>query len=323
MPRTLGVVMDPIGAIHITKDTTLALLLEAQQRGYALRYMEPEHLFDRDGVPRARMHPLEVGRETGAHYSLGTAEDRPLTDLDTVLMRKDPPFDMAYIYQTYILERAQGHTLVVNNPQGLRDLNEKMAAALFPDLAPPTLVARDPAVFHDFLHEQGTIILKPLDARGGEGIYRIHAGDPNFIPAVEALTARGTRFAMAQGYIAAAEAGDKRILLIDGEPVPHGLLRVPPAGDFRGNISAGATTELVALDDRDLAICERIGPELRRRGILFAGLDVIGGSVTEINITSPTGIQEMDRYAGTRIAGDLLDALERRLQAGPPFHASA
>ena len=323
MPRTLGVVMDPIGDIHIGKDTTFAMLLEAQQRGYAVRYMEPRHLFGRDERTWARMYPLEVRREPGSHYSLGEAERRPLTDLDLVLMRKDPPFDMEYIYQTYLLERVLDTTLVSNHPASLRDANEKMFTAYFPGLAPPTLVARDPREIYAFLREQGAVILKPLDAMGGSGIFLVRTGDPNFNSVVESLTARGTRFAMAQRFLPEAAEGDKRIILVEGEPIPHGLLRVPGGEDFRGNINAGATTHLAELSERDREICARIGPELRRRGLTFVGIDVIGGYVTEINVTSPTGVQELDHFAGTSICGQLFDALERRLAQGPPFHDPA
>jgi len=323
MSKTLGVVMDPIGDIHIGKDTTFAMLLEAQRRGYTLYYMEPGHLYGRDEVPWARRYPIEVRRDPGNHYELGEAENGPLTDLDLVLMRKDPPFDMEYIYLTYLLERALDHTLVVNHPGSLRGANEKMFTAYFPGLAPPTLVARDARVIHEFLQEQEALILKPLDARGGEGIFLVRKGDPNFNVVVETLTHRGTRFAMAQAYLPAAGQGDKRIILVDGEPIPHGLLRVPGGADFRGNISAGATTELAELTERDREICARIGPELRRRGLTFVGIDVIGDYVTEINVTSPTGVQELDYYAGTNICGQLFEALERQLEQGPPFHGPA
>ncbi|HKJ70967.1 MAG TPA: glutathione synthase [Gammaproteobacteria bacterium] len=320
MPYSLGVVMDPIGDIPIKKDTTFAMLLEAQRRGHEVFYMEPRHLYGRDAAPMARMYPVEVRREPGNHYTLGDEVHRPLTELDAVLMRKDPPFDMEYVYQTYLLERALGSTLVVNHPRSLRDANEKMFTAYFPELAPPTVVARDPRVFLDFLHEQETVILKPLDAMGGTGIFLVQAGDPNFNSVVESLTHRGTRYAMAQAFLPEAAEGDKRIILIDGEPIPFGLLRVPGGGDFRGNINAGATTELAELSDRDRAICERLGPELRARGLVFVGIDVIGDHVTEINVTSPTGVQELDYYAGTNICADLFEAIERRLAAGPPYH---
>ncbi len=323
MTRDLGVLMDPIGDIHIGKDTTFAMLLEAQRRGYALRYMEPGHLFGRDEVTGARMYPLEVRREPGRHYTLGEAERRPLGELDLVLMRKDPPFDMEYVYQTYLLERVLDTTLVSNHPASLRDANEKMFTAYFPGLAPPTLVARDPREFYAFLREQEAIILKPLDAMGGTGIFLVRAGDPNFNSVVESLTHRGRRFAMAQRYLPEAAEGDKRIILIDGEPVPHGLLRVPGQGDFRGNINVGATTQLATLTERDREICARLGPELRRRGLAFVGIDVIGGYLTEINVTSPTGVQELDHYAGTNICGQLFDTLEHRVEQGPPFHAPA
>lgn len=319
MAARIGVLMDPIGDIHIGKDTTFAMLLEAQRRGHQILYMEPGHLFARGAIPWARMYPLEVRREQGRHYILGAEEHRALSELDLVLMRKDPPFDMEYIYQTYLLERALPSTLVFNHPQSLRDANEKMFGACFPEIAPPTLVARDPRAFRDFLREEGAMVCKPLDAMGGSGIFLLRDGDPNFNSVVESLTHRGTRFAMAQRYLPEATEGDKRLLLIEGEPIPHGLMRVPGGGDFRGNISAGATTHLVELDDRDREICRILGPELRRRGLVFAGIDVIGGFVTEINVTSPTGVQEMDYYAGTNICATLFDALERRLEQGPPY----
>ncbi|MEF8792589.1 glutathione synthase [Thiohalorhabdus sp.] len=323
MPYSIGVVMDPIGDIPIKKDTTFAMLLEAQRRGHDVYYMEPRHLYGRDDIPMARMYPVEVRPEPGHHYTLGDEHHRPLTELDAVLMRKDPPFDMEYVYQTYLLERALASTLVVNHPRSLRDANEKMFTAYFPDLAPATVVARDPRVFHDFLHEQGTVVLKPLDAMGGSGIFLVQAGDPNFNSVVESLTHRGTRYAMAQAFLPEAAEGDKRIILIDGEPVPYGLLRIPGGGDFRGNINAGATTELADLDDGDYRICQGLAPELRARGLTFVGIDVIAGLVTEINVTSPTGVQELDYYANTHICATLFDAIEGRLAAGPPYHEPA
>jgi glutathione synthase len=316
MALRIGVVMDPIGDIHIGKDSTFAMLLEAQARGHACYYMEPAHVSARDRTPWGRMAPITVRREPGSHYELGAWQHRPLNDLDVVLMRKDPPFDMEYIYLTYLLERALPGTLVVNHPQALRDANEKMYVAHFEGLGPPTLVARSAREFHDFLQEHGEIIVKPLDARGGEGIFHLRRGDPNFNVAIETLTHRGQRFGMAQRYQPEAREGDKRILLVDGEPIPHGLNRVPAEGDARGNISAGATTHLADLNERDHEICARLGPELRERGLVFVGIDVIGGWVTEINVTSPTGIQELDHYASTNVAGALFDAIERRTGDG-------
>ncbi len=318
MGAQIGVLMDPIGDIHIGKDTTFAMLLEAQRRGHDILYMEPRHLFGRDAVPWARMFPLTVRRETGSHYTVGEAITQPLTELDLVLMRKDPPFDMEYIYQTYLLERALGSTLVVNHPRSLRDANEKLFATWFPELTPPTLVARDPRAFHEFLKEEQAVVCKPLDAMGGSGIFLLREGDLNFNSLIESLTHRGTRFALAQRYLSKAAQGDKRILLIEGEPIPFGLMRVPGSGDFRGNISVGATTHAVGLDARDWEICQSLGPELRRRDLLFTGIDVIGGFVTEINVTSPTGVQEMDYHAGTEVCVTLFDALERRLNRAPP-----
>ncbi len=316
MARSLGVVMDPIGEIHIEKDTTLAMLLEAQARGYWLYYMEPHYLFLRDQTPWAQMFPLQVTRQWGNHYLLGTEECCPLSRLDGILMRKDPPFDMEYIYLTYILERALPETWVINHPAALREANEKMFTTYFPGLSPQTLVARRLGEFVTFLQEHGEIVLKPLEGRGGEGVFLVSQGERNFNVIIETLTQRGRRFVMAQKYLREAEKGDKRIILIDGEPIPYGLMRVPQKGDPRGNISAGATTHLVELSSRDREICAQLAPELRRCGLFFVGIDIIGGFLTEINVTSPTGVQELDRYAGINICDSLFTILEERLEGG-------
>ncbi len=314
MAVTLAVLMDPIGGIQVKKDSTLAMLLAAQARGWTLRYLEQADLYTRDGEPRAALRPLAVRDDPADWFELGPAEDRPLADCDVLLMRKDPPFDMEYIYTTYQLELAeQAGLLVVNRPRALRDANEKLFTAWFPDCTPPTLVSRDPARLRRFLEEQGDVVLKPLDGMGGASIFRLCRGDPNISVVLETLTDHGRRSAMAQRYLPEIRAGDKRILLVDGTPVPYALARIPAPGETRGNLAAGGRGEGVPLGARDREICARVGPELKARGILFAGLDVIGDALTEINVTSPTCIRELDALYGLDIAGQLMDAIARRL----------
>jgi len=308
--------MDPIGSINIKKDSSFAMMLAAQRQGWALHYMEVGDLFLRDGVVQARMRPIEVRDDAADWFGLGTASEQPLHALDAVLMRKDPPFDMEYVYATYLLELARdAGCLVVNDPQTLRDANEKVFAAYFPQCCPPLAVTRRADVLRDFLAEHGDIVLKPLDGMGGRSIFHVRRGDPNTGVIIETLTAHGHRFCMAQRYIPEIESGDKRVLLVDGEPVPHVLARIPAGGDSRGNLAAGARAETRPLSARDRWIAEQVGPSLHARGVLFAGLDVIGDWLTEINITSPTCIREIDRDCGTDIAGDLMRVLAERLDA--------
>lgn len=310
----LGVVMDPIGSIHFHKDSTLAMLLAAQRRGWSIRYMEQRDLYQRDGRSRARMRPLRVHDDPAHWFDPGAPEDRPLAELDVVLMRKDPPFDMEYIYTTYLLEQAEAEgTVVVNRPAALRDANEKLFAARFPDCIPPTLVSRDRDQLAAFIAEQGTAVLKPLEAMGGASIFRVAHGDLNTRVIIQSLTDDGRQFVMAQRFIPEITAGDKRILVVDGEPIPYALARVPPEGDFRGNLAAGGKGAGVPLSDGDRRICERVAPLLREKGLIFVGLDVIGDYLTEVNVTSPTCIRELDREYGLDIGGRLLDAVARRL----------
>jgi glutathione synthase len=318
-PRRLGVVMDAIGAITYAKDSTLAMLLAAQQRGFELLYLEQRDLLLRDGVAEGHMRPLTVRADPADWYTLGPAVTAPLRVLDCLLMRKDPPFDIEYIYSTYILERAELEgVLVVNRPQGLRDINEKAYTAWFPQCCAATLITRDMAEMGGFLREHGKIVVKPLDGMGGRSIFVLEKADRNARVVFETLTDYGSRFAIAQRYLPEiAESGDARVLLIEGEPVPYALARMPSAEDHRGNLAAGARGVGRPLNERDRWLAGQIGPALARQGMLFVGLDVIGGFVTEINVTSPTGIRELDKQFGIHIGELLMDAIERRLAARP------
>jgi glutathione synthase len=310
----LGVVMDPIGSIKAYKDSTLAMLLEAQARGWPIRYMEQGDLFLRDGQALARQRGLKVFDDAGRWFEWGEETTGPLSDLDVILMRKDPPFDMEYVYTTYLLERAEDTgVLVVNRPRSLRDANEKLFTAWFPQCTPPTLVTRAAGRIRDFLAEHGDIVLKPLGGMGGESVFRVRRDDPNVNVTIETLTAHASRYAMAQRFLPEIAQGDKRILLIDGEPVPYALARVPAAGETRGNLAAGGTGTGVPLSERDRWICAQVGPVLREKGLLFVGLDVIGDYLTEINVTSPTCIRELDRQYGLHISARLMDAIADRL----------
>ncbi len=313
--RRLGVVMDPIRAIKPAKDSTLAMLLEAQSRGWEIRYMEQADLWVRDGHLQARTRGLKVRDSMEDWFELDEPRPEPLATLDVILMRKDPPFDMEYIYTTYLLERAEeAGCLVVNRTGSLRDVSEKAYTMWFADCCPPTLITRSMEEMRAFLTDHGSIVVKPLDGMGGRSIFVVHAGDPNSNVIFETITSSGARFAMAQKYIAEiTEGGDKRILIIDGEPYPHALARIPAPGDNRGNLAVGARAEGRALTERDRWICNRVGPVLREKGIIFAGLDVIGDYLTEINVTSPTGIRELQKFFGDNIAGLMFDAIEARL----------
>ncbi|MBK1716151.1 glutathione synthase [Thiocystis violacea] len=314
MPIQVGFVMDPIGSIKIKKDSTFAMMLAARRRGWALWYMEVADLRLVDGRTLARARSIEVIDDPGGWFRFGDEARLPLDELDVVLMRKDPPFDMEYIYATYLLEQAQrGGCLIVNDPRSLRDANEKVFTALFPQCAPPTLITRQAGDIRDFQARHGDIILKPLHGMGGASVFLIRPGDPNLSVIVETLTEHGQRFCMAQRFIPEIRDGDKRILMIDGEAVPFCLARIPAPGETRGNLAAGASAEARPLTERDRWIAGQVGPELRARGILFAGLDVIGDFLTEINVTSPTCIRELDAAFGLDIAADLMDRIETRL----------
>jgi len=317
--RRLGVVMDPIGAITYAKDSTLAMLLAAQAHGFALSYLEQGHLVLRDGIALGRTRPLTVRADPKGWFTLGEPLTEPLGRLDCILMRKDPPFDTEYIYSSYILERAEAQgALVVNRPQGLRDMNEKVYTAWFPQCCAPTLVTRDMGEMGAFLREHGRIVVKPLEGMGGRSIFVLAAGDPNTRVVFETLTDYGRRFAMAQRYLPEiATTGDSRVLLVDGEPVPYALARMPSSEDHRGNLAAGAKGVGRPLNDRDRWLAREIGPSMAAKGMMFVGLDVIGGFVTEINVTSPTGIRELDKQCGTDIGGLLVEAIGRRLDAAP------
>ncbi|HET6914400.1 MAG TPA: glutathione synthase [Rhodanobacteraceae bacterium] len=311
MPLKVAVLMDPIGAIKPKKDTTLALLLEAQRRGHSLFYMEQGDLAVRDGAAWANLASLEVADSPIAWFDRGPSQWRPLAGMDVVLARKDPPFDAQFLYDTLVLEIARrAGVRVVNDPQGLRDYNEKLAAQLFPQCCAPALVARDRAELRRFAREHGEIVLKPLDGMGGRGIFRSRGDDPNLNSILETLVGDDERFAMAQKFIPEITAGDKRILLVNGEPVPYALARIPQGSDFRGNLAVGGRGEGVPLSDRDRWIAAQVGPELTRHGMLFVGLDVIGDYLTEVNVTSPTCVRELDALFGLNIAGQLFDAIE-------------
>jgi len=312
---TLAVLIDPLETLKPAKDSTIAMLKAAGSRGCEVLVFGQGDLWARDGRAFARLTPLEVVGDGKEWYRTGEPLERELGAGLAVLMRKDPPFDMEYIYSTYLLERAeQAGALVVNRPQGLRDMNEKAYTAWFPDCCAPTLITRDMAAMEAFLAEHGKAVFKPLDGMGGRSIFVVGRGDANTRVILETLTDGGRRYAIAQRHLPEiATGGDARILLVDGEPVPHALVRMPAAGDHRGNLAAGARAESRALTERDRWLASRIGPVMRERGMLFVGLDVIGGFVTEINVTSPTGIREIEAKHGHDVGGMLVDAVLARL----------
>lgn len=311
----IGMVMDPIDAITPKKDSSLAMLLECERRAAEVHYMLQDDLKMVAGRALGRSRILHVRDDSEDWFTLGDAREIALGDLDIILMRKDPPFDMEYIYTSYILERAElAGALIVNKPQALRDMNEKAYTAWFPECAPLTLITRSMDEMRAFLADNGKIVVKPLDGMGGKSIFVVASGDNNANVIFETLTDYGSRFAMAQVYIPEIAAGDKRILLIDGEPVPYALARIPPADDNRGNLVMGAVGKGIELSDRDRWICDQVGPVLRENGVVFAGIDVIGDYMTEVNVTSPTGIRELDSIYDLNIAGTLFDAIEKRLR---------
>ncbi len=311
---SLAILMDPITHIKPYKDSSLAMLLEAQRRGWVLHYLEQGDLAMRVGEPWARLRPLVVRDDAHDWFGLGDAQWQPLTQMRLILARKDPPLDSEFLYDTQVLQRAaDAGVLVINPPQALRDCNEKLYALQFPQCCVPTLVARERAALRAFAAEHGEIVLKPLDGMGGRGIFRSAAHDPNLNVILETLVGDDARFALAQKFIPAIREGDKRILVIDGEPVPFALARIPQGDEFRGNLAAGGRGVGVALSARDRWIVSQVAPDLRRRGLLFVGLDVIGDWLTEINITSPTCMRELDIQYGLNIAATLFDAIERKL----------
>ncbi len=317
MTIKLGVVMDSIASVNYKKDSTLAMLWAASERGWQLFYMEQADLYLDQGVAMARMTGLDVYRDPSNWYALAEPEHSELASLDVVLMRKDPPFDNEYVYSTYILEEAERRgTLVVNRCQSLRDCNEKVFATHFPQCCPPVLVSASAELLKDFHRQHRDVIFKPLDGMGGTGVFRVREDDPNINVILEMLTHHGTVTIMAQAFLPAIAEGDKRILVIDGEPVPYCLARIPVAGETRGNLAAGGDSRAQPLTDRDRWLVEQVAPALREKGLLFAGLDVIGDFLTEINVTSPTCIREIDAAFDQDIGGKLMDCIERKVQGG-------
>lgn len=311
----LGIVMDHISTINIKKDSTFAMMLEAQRRGHTLYHILQEDMYIDEGMVYARMNPVQVEDNPQQWFKFGEAIIRPLHELPVILMRKDPPFDMEYIYSTYLLELVQKRgSLVLNRPESVRSANEKLFATWFPQFCPPTRVTRDMQLIRDFLNQQQHIVVKPLDGMGGAMIFQIKAGDPNRNVILETITQFGKRMVMAQRFLPEYKQGDKRILVIDGVPFPHALARIPAEGEGRANLAAGGTGVGVDLTAREFEICAAIGPVLREMGLLFVGLDVIGDYVTEINVTSPTCIRELDKIYSANIASLLFDAIDSRLE---------
>ncbi|NOX42935.1 MAG: glutathione synthase [Gammaproteobacteria bacterium] len=314
MTRKVGFVMDPIESINTKKDSSFAMMLEAQRRGWAIYYMKQSDLFLQNGNAMASMAKLKVIDDTRNWFNIINNSIMPLKELDVVLMRKNPPFDMEYIYTTYLLEYAeQQGALVINKPQSLRDANEKIFTACFTQCTPPTLVTSKAVHIKEFLEQHGDIILKPPDGMGGKSIFRVRKNDPNINVIIETLTGNGSQYAISQQYIPEITQGDKRILLVNGEPVPYALARIPSKGETRGNLAVGGTGKGVELTQRDLWICNQVAPVLREKGLVFVGIDVIGDFMTEINVTSPTCIRELDAIYSLNISGILMDYIDDKL----------
>lgn len=303
--------MDPIAAINIDGDSTFRIALEAQARGHALFYYTPDRLIYRQGRVLARGWPLTVRLEQGNHFSLGAETEVDLAEMDVVWLRQDPPFDMGYITTTHLLDRIHPKTLVVNDPFWVRNCPEKLLVLDFPDLTPPTLIARDLAMIRDFKAEHGDVILKPLYGNGGAGVFRLDPNDRNLASLHELFTSINREPMIVQKYVPAVVKGDKRIILVDGEPV-GAINRVPAAGETRSNMHVGGRPEPTQLTDRERDICAAIGPTLREKGQIFVGIDVIGDWLTEINVTSPTGIQELERFDGTNVAARIWQVIEAK-----------
>ncbi|MBD1559856.1 glutathione synthase [Vibrio sp. S9_S30] len=311
----IGIVMDPIASINIKKDSSFAMMLEAQHRGWEIHYMEMNDLHLDQGTPFADTKVVTLKEDPSGWYEFQSEQTIELSELDAVLMRKDPPFDTEYIYATYILERAEEKgTLIVNKPQSLRDCNEKLFTAWFPELTPTTIVTRKAEKIREFQAKHGDVILKPLDGMGGASIFRVKQDDPNVSVIIETLTNHGQHYAMAQTFVPDISNGDKRILVVDGEPMPYCLARIPAKGETRGNLAAGGTGEARPLSETDLQIANAVAPTLKEKGLIFVGLDVIGDKLTEINVTSPTCIREIEAAFDISITGKLMDAIERRVQ---------
>ena len=314
MSIAIGIVMDPIESITPYKDTTLAMMLAAQARGWTLWYLQQSDLYMRDGKACATRTRVSVADDNDNWFEKFETVDAPLAELDIVLMRKDPPFNMDYIYTTYLLERAEADgVLVSNKPSSLRDVNEKLYTAWFSEHCPPTLVTMREQQVRDFLEEHGDIVVKPLDGMGGESIFRLQAGNPNTSVVLELMTRRGTRQIMAQRYLPEIVDGDKRVLVVDGKPVEYALARVPSQGETRGNLAAGGRGVPEPLSDTDRRTIEALSPALLAKDLLFVGVDIIGTRITEINVTSPTCVRELEAHADLTIADDYLAALSKRL----------
>lgn len=311
MPLDIGMLMDPIGGINIKKDSSFAMLLECQRRGHRLHLMTDRDLWSVGDRAMGRLSRTTVRDDPTDWFTHTDQTTAALSELDVILMRKDPPFDMQYINDTYLLELAEvAGTLVVNRPQALRDMNEKAYIGHFPQCIPETMMARDPKLIREFVHTVGQAVVKPLDGMGGQSIFRVSAADPNLNVILETVSQDGQETIMAQAYVEEITAGDKRILIVDGEAVPFALARIPSDQDFRGNLARGGRGEGVRLSERDHWIAEQVGPSLKAAGVLFAGIDVIGDYLTEINVTSPTCIRELDQIFDLNIAGQLLDCIE-------------
>lgn len=310
----LGIVMDPIESINIKKDSSFAMMMEAQRRGWEIHYMEMNDLSLEQGKAVARTRVVSLKEDPNGWFEFQSEQEIALSELDAVLMRKDPPFDTEYIYATYILERAEVEgTLIVNKPQSLRDCNEKLFTAWFPELTPTTMVTRRADKIKAFHQQHGDVILKPLDGMGGSSIFRVMNGDPNVSVIIETLTNMGQNYCMAQTFVPDISNGDKRILVVDGEPMPYCLARIPAKGETRGNLAAGGRGEARPLSETDRRIAEAVAPTLKEKGLIFVGLDVIGDKLTEINVTSPTCIREIEAAFDISITGKLMDAIERQL----------
>jgi glutathione synthase len=315
MTIKFGMVMDAIDAINIKKDTSFAMLLEAQSRNWELHYMELNDLFLRNGRAFARTRTLKVQRDYAGWFEFLSEQEIPLDELHVIMMRKDPPFDQEFLYATYMLELAESlGVYVVNKPQSLRDANEKLFTSWFPQCCTETLVTREPARVRDFLKEHQEIILKPLDGMGGASIFKVKLGDPNLSVILETMTAHKSQYMMAQKYLPAIKDGDKRILMVNGEAIPYALARIPEQGETRGNLAAGGTGVGQPLSERDWWISRQVGPTLREKGLVFVGIDVIGDTLTEINVTSPTCVQELDKQFGLNICGQLMDHIETTIK---------
>lgn len=314
MTIKLGIVMDPISSIDYKKDSSFPMLLAAKKRGWQLFYMEQGDLYQSNGIAYGSMCSLSVNANPLDWYSLDKYEDIALSELDVILMRKDPPFNMEYIYSTYILEQAYAAgVLVVNKPQSIRDCNEKYFATAFPQCMPPTIISRNARLIREFIAEHQDVVLKPLDGMGGTSIFKTHTNDPNLSVIIETLIDNGKRQAMVQQFIPDIASGDKRILMIDGKPIPYALARMPAEGEFRGNLAAGGKGIGQPLSDQDNYIAHQVGPVLRQKGLLFVGLDIIGNYLTEINVTSPTCIRQLDNQFKLNISDTLMDAIEKKL----------